>query len=427
MAAFRFDHSSGCCKMKETLAALLTQLEHWQNAMNKVSFFAAFYAALKKMLPFVVVTVFFHLFVSIFLTQPGFFLTVFNIKLPAFLQAPAIELSQLDFYLTRLLLPLFAFFYAEHLMEPLDHDNRHDLIPLVNFIVTFLLFSNDFLFQASGQNLLVVAAVTFVLTRCMQLLIRHPSTFNRQLLIMFCLLCLVSAALAAAYLLKNHQFAQTVNLGQWFNDRFVYLLSTNFAGVLLLAITASLFLWLGLPVPLALTRNTFSLPAAIGNLNASLDNKVSTVPNVLSLHTLYDAFAVFGGVSMSFALILLLLLKGRAQSKKMAKIALLPSLFNSNQILAFALPIFFNPLLLLPAVLAPLAAVSISAIALKMNLVNPAVYQLPQRTPSLFVAFLSSGADWRNLLLVVINLAVGMLIYFPFVNRWLERDRDEKD
>lgn len=413
--------------MKAILTSLLTQLARWQNAMNRLSFFAAFYAALKKMLPFVVVTVFFHLLVSVFLTPSGFFLTVFNMKLPAFFQTPAIELSQLDFYLTRLLLPFFAFFYAEYLMQGFDHFNGHNFIPLVNFIVIFLLFSNDFLFQASGQNLLAVALITFVLTRSMQLLIRHQDTFNRQLLIVFCLLCLISAALATAYFLKNHQFAQMANLGQLFNDRFVYLLSTNFAGVLLLTVVASLFLWLGLPVPQALTRNTFSLPAAISNLNASLDNKISTVPNVLSLHTLYDAFAVFGGVSMGLAVILLLVIKGNAQAKKMAKTALLPSLFNSNQILAFALPIFFNPFLLLPAILAPLAAVLISAIALKLNLVNPAVYQLPQRTPSLLVAFLSSGADWRNLLLVMIDLATGMLIYFPFLNRWLEEDHNEKN
>ncbi|MDI4584537.1 PTS sugar transporter subunit IIC [Oenococcus sp. UCMA 14587] len=397
------------------------KLGNLQKRMEKTLFFSSFYISLKNFLPIIVLSVFLQLFINIFLTSNSFFLTVFHLKFFAFLEPLNRIATFADISFRRLLMPLFAYFLSNQI-ENQKGINR-PLIAISNFIVIWLFSNNQFLLQGSGQNLLLVSLIVFILTLVMiKISNLHKTSTGQGYLLSFCLF-VITCFFVITNIFSNFQF---VNAGQWFNDNLISDLSTNFYGVALLTVCASLLLWMGLPLPSCLRQTSFSLPATVNNLGASLDKKTSTIPNPLSLHTLYDSFAVFGGVSMSLALIIVLLIRSKHSQKKLAQIALIPSLLNNNQILNFGLPFFLNPLLLIPAILAPLSGILLSGLALKLNLINPAVYQLPKNTPNIFTAFLSSNGDWRTILLVLLILGIGVLIYLPFVNRLLKGAGNEE-
>lgn len=399
------------------------KLGNLQKRMEKTLFFSSFYISLKNFLPIIVLSVFLQLFINIFLTPNSFFLTVFHLKFFAFLEPLNRLATFADISFRRLLMPLFAYFFSNQIEN--QKGINLPLIALSNFIVIWLFSNNQFLLQGSGQNLLPVSLIVFALTILMIKISNwhKASSISQRYLLSFCIL-IIACVFAITNIFSNFQF---VNAGQWLNDNLISDLSTNFYGVALLTVCASLLLWMGLPLPSCLRQTSFSLPAAVNNLGASLDKKTSTIPNPLSLHTLYDSFAVFGGVSMSLALIIVLLIRSKNSQKKLAQIALIPSLLNNNQILNFGLPFFLNPLLLIPAILAPLSGILLSGLALKLNLINPAVYQLPKNTPNIFTAFLSSNGDWRTILLVLLILGISFLIYLPFVNRLLEGTKNENN
>ncbi|MFT8323814.1 PTS sugar transporter subunit IIC [Oenococcus sicerae] len=400
------------------MTRLLEQLDKWQAQMQRTLFFSSLYETLRKFLPIIIISVLFQLFIDIFLTSNSFFALVFHWELFR-IWPPANHLANMtSLFLKHLILPLFAYFFASQL------ENRrgvHDsLLPLVNFIVIWLLFSNNLFVRYSGQNILLVSLIVFSLTRILnKIAALHQHTLAKylySLLFLLVMTAVIFALISVEHLPSNF----IVSSSQWLNDTFINQWSGRFIGVFCLTILASILLWLGLPVPAALLKPNFSLLSTAHNLNASLDKSVFNIPNLLSLYTLYDSFAIFGGVSMGLALVIALLIRSHGPIKRLTKIALIPSLLDNNQILNFALPLFFNPLFLLPAILSPIFGITLTAIALKLRWLAPSVYELPRYTPNILTAFLSSNGDWRTIVLVLVILMIGVLTYLPFVDHWLK-------
>lgn len=65
----------------------------------------------------------------------------------------------------------------------------------------------------------------------------------------------------------------------------------------------------------------------------------------------------------------------------MAKISILPSLFNVNELLIFGIPIVFNPIYFIPFIMVPVVNVSISYYATYLGLVPMAVNEITWATP----------------------------------------------
>lgn len=174
--------------------------------------------------------------------------------------------------------------------------------------------------------------------------------------------------------------------------------------------------WLGLPTPISAATPMLTSATATANLDAALANQ--TLPHPYTLGTLYRPFALMGGVGMTLALVIaILLVDRRLPKRRLAYLSLGPSLVNLSWPLLLGYSVVLEPLLLVPFVLAPLAATGIAWLALHLHLMTPAVYQVPATTPGPLLAWLTTNGNWPALLVSVLGLAVAVAIYVPFVKR----------
>ncbi|KKN31514.1 hypothetical protein LCGC14_0823090 [marine sediment metagenome] len=69
-------------------------------------------------------------------------------------------------------------------------------------------------------------------------------------------------------------------------------------------------------------------------------------------------------------LIAIFIVSKKGLQRKIAKISLLPSFFNINDILLFGLPIVFNPIYLLPFIAVPLLMILLALGALDIGFIS---------------------------------------------------------
>lgn len=99
----------------------------------------------------------------------------------------------------------------------------------------------------------------------------------------------------------------------------------------------------------------------------------------------------------------------------MSKLSIVPGVFNINEPVLFGYPIVYNISMAIPFLAVPVVGILISYFATAMGLMNPCVTMVPWTTPVLVSGFLATGMDWRGVVVQAIVLALGILIYMPFV------------
>ncbi|WP_143462470.1 PTS transporter subunit EIIC [Levilactobacillus enshiensis] len=188
-------------------------------------------------------------------------------------------------------------------------------------------------------------------------------------------------------------------------------------GVVIVAVTTiSNFLWwIGFVGPVSLAGN--SSVTSLQNLSYAIQHGSGWgAPNLVTLHTLGDAYANFGGAGMTLSLVIAIWIGSRQASyRRVANQTFLPNLVNLNQPTLLGLPLLFNPILLVPFLVAPAVNITLAWFALTWKLVPPIVYPVPRTTPGPLIAYLGTGGDWRALALSLVCLTVSVLIYLPFV------------
>ncbi|MGY2234524.1 EAL domain-containing protein [Pseudomonas gingeri] len=141
---------------------------------------------------------------------------------------------------------------------------------------------------------------------------------------------------------------------------------------------------------------------------------------------LLGCFAFTGGSGASLSLIIAILLFSRDRSLRLLALAATPlSLFNVNEILLFGLPIILNPRLFLPFLIAPMLNTVLAVAAVQAGWVAPVVTGMPLTSPVLLNAYLSTNGDWAAVVLQLVLVAVGCLVYAPYVIA-LHRQQDEE-
>ena len=188
-------------------------------------------------------------------------------------------------------------------------------------------------------------------------------------------------------------------------------------GLVILAVTAlnNLFWWLGLIGPVSLAGN--SAVTSLQNLAYAVQHGSGWgAPNPITLHTLGDAYANFGGAGMTLALVIAIWIGSKQVSyRRIANQTFLPNLVNLNEPILLGLPVLFNPILLIPFIVAPAVNIVLAWCAITWKLVPPIVYPVPRTTPGPLMAFLGTGGDWRAFILSLVCLVVSVLIYLPFI------------
>ena len=130
--------------------------------------------------------------------------------------------------------------------------------------------------------------------------------------------------------------------------------------------------------------------------------------------TFFDVFVLMGGSGATLCLLLAMLLRKKKKDKTLFKVSIVPALFNINEIVLFGLPVVFNPIMLIPFIVVPLALMGISALAVFTGLVPIPSVQVSWTTPVIFSGYLCTGSIAGSILQIIL-LAVGAAIYMPFI------------
>lgn len=129
-----------------------------------------------------------------------------------------------------------------------------------------------------------------------------------------------------------------------------------------------------------------------------------------------NSFALIGGSGCTLMLLLdtFLFSKNKA-SKDIAKLSILPGLFNINEPVIYGYPIVYNIPLMIPFVIVPDIFIAATYGLTCIGWISPCVVQAPWTCPPIISALLATGMDWRAAVWQVCEIAIGMAIYLPFM------------
>lgn len=128
-----------------------------------------------------------------------------------------------------------------------------------------------------------------------------------------------------------------------------------------------------------------------------------------------DNFAVLGGSGATLCLLLALLIASRRNSSRQLAYSAAPlALFNINEILVFGLPIVLNPVLAVPFILTPIVSMLVAYGAVLLGWMPLVQGTVNWTTPIFFSGYLATGS-WTGAAVQAVSVALGTLIYLPFV------------
>ena len=129
-----------------------------------------------------------------------------------------------------------------------------------------------------------------------------------------------------------------------------------------------------------------------------------------------DAFVHIGGSGSTLALILAIFLRSKEKNiRKLALVALIPALFNVNEVILFGLPLVINPIYAVPFLLAPVLQTVLAYAATALDLVPHTISNIHWTSPPILGGYAAVGSP-AGAVLQVACLALGTLVYLPFVS-----------
>ena len=149
------------------------------------------------------------------------------------------------------------------------------------------------------------------------------------------------------------------------------------------------------------------------NSQAVLNNM--TPPNILN-EVFVGTFSLTTGSGITGGLIIAIMLFGKRQDQKaIAKLSIVPGLFNINETMIFGLPIVLNPIYAIPFMIAPIVCATIGYFLTASGFAIPLAYNVPWTTPPILSAFVGSGGHIGTTITQIIAIGSTVLIYAPFV------------
>ena len=126
-------------------------------------------------------------------------------------------------------------------------------------------------------------------------------------------------------------------------------------------------------------------------------------------------FVFMGGCGTTICLALAILFFGRKKtSKRLIALSGIPLLFNVNELIVYGLPIVLNPVYFIPFMTVPMVCTITSIMAMHLGLVPLITTSIKWTTPIFINAYMATGSI-AGVFLQIINIALGVLIYAPFV------------
>ena len=188
-------------------------------------------------------------------------------------------------------------------------------------------------------------------------------------------------------------------------------LSQSFLAVVLIAFLTQLFWFFGIHggnVMAPIMEGLFGV-TLLANMEAFQNNQ--SIP-YLWTSVSYGSFVWYG----TLGLLIAIFWKSRnSHYKEVAKLGIAPVLFNIGEPVMYGLPTVMNPLLFIPFLLSPSLMAAVSYLATSLGWVAPVTQNVTWVMPPVLYGFFSTGFDWRAIVLSLVNLAISIVVYLPFV------------
>ncbi len=127
---------------------------------------------------------------------------------------------------------------------------------------------------------------------------------------------------------------------------------------------------------------------------------------------------VFGNWMTYNALVLVLFLFAKSkQNKSIARVGVVPSLFNINEPLIFGIPTVLNVYTYIPMLICGCFNCAVYYLLAAANVVGRFYITLPFTIPGPLQAFLATG-DFKNILLWIVLFVIDMVIMLPFIKAY---------
>ncbi|MHB0798946.1 PTS cellobiose transporter subunit IIC [Bacillus thuringiensis] len=158
------------------------------------------------------------------------------------------------------------------------------------------------------------------------------------------------------------------------------------------------------------------LPALEKNIKLFNDGMSAyDVPHIFT-KPFFDVYVYIGGSGATLAfLVAVMLVAKSAQLRGVGRVSIGPGFFNINEPVIFGTPIVLNPALIIPFVLTPVVLVITSYTAISLGWVPKTVALVPWTMPPIFSGYLVAGGSIAGAALQVVNFAIAVVIYYPFV------------
>ncbi|WP_099223157.1 PTS sugar transporter subunit IIC [Listeria costaricensis] len=146
---------------------------------------------------------------------------------------------------------------------------------------------------------------------------------------------------------------------------------------------------------------------------ADTENMMGTAHHLYS--TMFMNFSTIAAGTFALAPVLALLIFSKISSeKKVAKIALMPAIFNISEPITFGLPIVLNPIMFIPFVIVQPICFYIAVFFTNIGFIDVITNNVPWTVPPLISGLLFTGSI-NGAIVQLVNLVVAILIYLPFV------------
>lgn len=192
--------------------------------------------------------------------------------------------------------------------------------------------------------------------------------------------------------------------------------NSNYLLNIILSFVNTILVWFGFAEPLTATSQAYSNEMA-ANLGYALTHKTAWgIPYPFTPSSLYQGFAVFGGVGLTLALIIAILWVSKDKNTcRIANYSMVPGFFNIGLPILFGSQVFLNPVFLLPFVLLSIINILVGSTLIFIHLIPPLVYPVPNGTPGIITPFIATGSNWLALIFTILLLVMDVILYIPFV------------
>ncbi|MBQ9824640.1 MAG: PTS sugar transporter subunit IIC [Solobacterium sp.] len=221
--------------------------------------------------------------------------------------------------------------------------------------------------------------------------------------------------------------------GIYFNDMIFNIVQKplqnvggSFIGGLIFVIIITLFWCVGLHgnnMTAAVTSPLFTALLLENEAAIQAGQKATNIVNA----SYWACFITICGTGIALAITLAILIAGkRDDNRAIAKLSLLPNLFNINETIVFGIPVVLNPPMCVGFVLAPVASYIISYVLTAIGFCPVMYINVPWTTPILLSGFLASGGNIMGAVTQLICLAAAVLVYIPCI-KVHERMQEKND